>query len=344
MRVFCTYFDHRYLVRGLALYHSLAVHAAPFQLYVLCLSDLCFRLLLAYKLPNVRLIRLQDLELADPELAQTRATRSLVEYYFTTTPALLLHLFRSESDLETLTYLDADLYFYADPLPVFDQIGDRSIGIIPHRYPPALAHMADTHGAYNVGWLTFRRDATATACLAWWRERCLEWCYDRVEDGKYADQKYLDSWPERFPGTAIIQHPGANLAPWNLPSHRLTRHRGRVLVDGLPLIFFHFHRLREIGPWLYAPRLTDFGARATPLVRQGIYVPYLRTLRAIHRTLQPLLPSVRVMDSVRQQTEPLQRPGVPPDGGTGITPARILEVGRRVLAREYFIFVNDRVI
>jgi hypothetical protein len=344
MAVYCTYFDHRYLVRGLALYQSLVDHANPSRLYILCLSQLCFQILLSLKLPNVYLLTLDDLEQADPELAATRDNRSLVEYYFTCTPALLMHLFRTEGDIDTLTYLDADLFFFANPAPILDEIGDRSIGIVPHRYPPALAHMADSHGKYNVGWLTFRRDERAAACLSWWRSRCLEWCYDRVEDGKYADQKYLDAWPERFPGTAIIQHAGANLAPWNLPSHRLTQHDGRVLVDGQPLIFFHFHRLREIRPWLYAPRLTDFGARATPLVRSRLYVPYLRTLRSIHRTVQPLLPTVRVMDSARQQTEPLRRPGLPGDTGSGVTPARILEAGRRLLVREYFIFVNDRVI
>jgi hypothetical protein len=115
-------------------------------------------------------------------------------------------------------------------------------------------------------------------------------------------------------------------------------------VDGQPLLFFHFHRLREVRPWLYAPRLTDFGARATPLVRRRIYVPYLRTLHAIHRTVRPLLPTVRVLDSARHATRPPDRPGRAADGGAAVAPARILEVGRRVLAREYFIFVHDRVV
>ena len=44
-RVYCTYFDHNYLSRGLALYHSLQRHAPGARLWVLCLSEACHRIL-----------------------------------------------------------------------------------------------------------------------------------------------------------------------------------------------------------------------------------------------------------------------------------------------------------
>lgn len=123
-------------------------------------------------------------------------------------------------------------------------MGTCSVAITPHRFPPELRDYV-RYGIYNVGWLSFRHDPVANECLHWWRARCLEWCYDRVEDGKFADQKYLDQWPALFGSVAVLTHPGANLAAWNLSSVKLGRGDGTVTADGRPLIFYHFHQLKK---------------------------------------------------------------------------------------------------
>lgn len=280
MTDFCTYFDHRYLPRGLALYRSLKRHRPDARLWVLCLDEACQAALTAMALPDVRLIPLGVLEATDPALAAAKATRSAIEYYFTCTPALTLHVLEANPDVAMLTYLDADMYFFADPAPLFDALADASIGIIAHRYPPSLAHLAQ-YGIYNVGWVTFRRDEHGIACLSWWREQCIEWCYDRLEANRYGDQKYLDDWPTRFPGVAVLPQKGANLAPWNVGGYTLARRDGGVLVDGESLIFFHFHGFKELLPGLYDPHLATYGVTLTGLLREAIYVPYVVELRAI---------------------------------------------------------------
>ena len=126
-----------------------------------------------------------------------------------------------------------------------------------------------------MGWLTFRRDANAFACLEWWRERCLEWCYDREEKGRFADQKYLDDWPTRFTGVKAIEHPGVNLAPWNLVGHQLDWDRGRVWVDGRPLLVFHFHGLKQLTRHIFDPQLKRYQIHPEVVLKRRIYGPYL---------------------------------------------------------------------
>ena len=95
---FCTYFDHWYLTRGLALARSLQRHRRGARLWVLCLSELCFEVLRRLAPVGVRSLRLRDLEVADPRLAAARRDRTVMEYYFTCTPALPLYLLEHEHE------------------------------------------------------------------------------------------------------------------------------------------------------------------------------------------------------------------------------------------------------
>src|ERR1700687_4415751 len=97
-RVYCTFFDHNYLSRGLALYHSLQGNAPGSRLWVLCLSEACYRTLTELDLPNLVPRRLLDFEAADPEVAATRPDRSSIEYYFTCSPAWKLFVLKHEPD------------------------------------------------------------------------------------------------------------------------------------------------------------------------------------------------------------------------------------------------------
>ena len=111
-RVYCTYFDHNYLSRGLALYHSLQRHAPGARLWVLCLSEACHRILTTLALPNILPVRLADFEAADPDVAATRGDRSAIEYYLYLFAGLDAFCIAHETGAEWVTYLDGDLYFF----------------------------------------------------------------------------------------------------------------------------------------------------------------------------------------------------------------------------------------
>ncbi len=279
MYYFCTYFDQYYLSRGLALYHSLQQHCPAFQLWVLCMDQASYEILAGLKLPHLRPIALNSFERGDTALLQAKTNRSQVEYYFTCTPSLPLYILKNWPEVDLITYLDADLFFYADPAPLYTEMGTGSVAIIAHRYPPHL-RQSEQYGIYNVGWLSFRRDENGLACLQWWRERCLEWCYDRLEPDRFADQKYLDRWTELFAGVVVLSHKGANLAPWNLTNYRIYDNPAGLQVDDQPLIFYHFQGLKQINRWVYKSGLAAYQAKSNTVIRRRIYAPYIQALHA----------------------------------------------------------------
>ena len=228
-------------------------------------------------LPEISVIDIRELEKKDPQLFEARKDRSLIEYYFTCTPSLLLYILNHFPEPDVLTYIDADLFFFSDPGPLFQEFGDASIGIIEHRFPNQLKHLVK-FGIYNVGYLSFRRDQNAETCLSWWRERCLEWCRDIVEETRFADQKYLNDWPTRFRGVHVFQQKGAGPGPWNIGDSQIEITDGELTIDSQRLVVYHFHGLRILTSRLYELGLEPYGFRLNKGLKK-IYAPYLTDLQ-----------------------------------------------------------------
>jgi hypothetical protein len=283
---FVTLFDSNYLMKAVAMHASLHRHCSDFRLTAYCFDDEAKAILDELALPNLDTVALAELEAHDPELLATKADRSPVEYCWTATPALPLHLLHTRPHVDRVTYLDADLLFFADPQLLFDAIGEASICITPHRFAPEYEHHA-VNGIYCVQWVTFTRDQRGMEALQWWHDRCIEWCYYRLEDGKLGDQKYLDDWPERFEGVHVLEHAGGGLAPWNITRYRLTERVGKVYVDSAPLVFYHYHRLRLLSRgYDWAPP----GYLITDHDRALVYDPYMQALeeaRELVRSVRP---------------------------------------------------------
>lgn len=263
---FCTYFDVGYLPRALVLHESLVATGVDFRLTALCLDEESRDAVEALDDATFRAIGLSELEAHDPELLGVKPTRSKYEYYFTLGPSFM-HLLLTRDSMQHLTYLDADMRFYADPSPLFAQSEGAAVVIVGHRFPERLRHLEAT-GKFNVAWVGFENDGDGLQCLEWWRERCIEWCFDHVDGDRYADQKYLDQFPTEFARVHVLQHPGADVAPWNLLDPPLAWDGERFVVAGEPLIFFHFQGFRTLWPSLIDPNLREFGHQSTPATRR----------------------------------------------------------------------------
>ena len=296
---YATYFDRHYASRGLALYESLVRHSPPFTLWVLCLDEVTAAALRGLALPNVELVPLVELEKAEPALLRVKPDRLPFEYYWTCGPAYLLHLLE-QREIDLLTYLDADLFFFGDPSPLLAELGDGSIFAVPMRYGPA-GPLVDTGARFNVGFNAFRRSSQGMACLARWREQCLERCYERPERGYGGDQSYLSEWPAHYSEFVASDNIGAGVAPWNLANFRLGASNGQPAVDGVPVVYYHFSCLRIVRPWLYEPNLRIRGVLLTAAVKRLLYAPYARSLRQATRRLRAVSRAVPEQDTLARR-------------------------------------------
>lgn len=282
---FCTLFDSHYMIRGLAMYESLVKTCPEFHLYIFAFDDLSFDILKQKALPNVTVIKLSEFE--DKQLLAVKPTRSYVEYMWTCTPSVILFCIKTYQ-LDHCIYLDADLYFYADPGQLIDEMPDSSsVMITPHRYTPKY-DQTETSGKYCVQFMYFKNDINGLNVLSWWREACLAWCYAYFEEGKFGDQKYLDSWVIRFEGVHELEHLGGGMGPWNIQQYCMLEGSDGVLGEEILTkaefqpVFYHFHAIK------YLPgNRVDLGMYTlSESVQQLLYKPYLLMLKKIAEELK----------------------------------------------------------
>jgi len=283
---YCTYFDGGYLARGMALWRSLKRHDPAAVLWVLGLDETAVRAVQKLAGADLHPVPLADLEAADPALAAAQQDRSRAEYYFTLSPCWPRWLLERHPEIGVITYLDADMMFFSDPAPLFSELGAGNVLIVEHRFPDFLrAH--ESRGRFNVGVLCFRNSPEGRRCLDVWREQCLAWCHDRAEAGRYADQKYLDDWPRLFSGVVICRHPGVNLAPWNWMNYRYRFAGGRLLVNGQPLVVFHFALFKPRGRFRFDSGQLEFGVMPLRL-RSWLYGRYFALLEEVQKQTDAL--------------------------------------------------------
>ena len=270
MHCYCTLFDSNYLTRGLAMYHSLAAAGEDFCLYVFAFDEEAYDILTAMALPRMHVISLEEFE--DDRLKAIKQTRSYGEYCWTCSSFSILYAL-VHFELEEITYLDSDLYFFQSPdvlLEEFHQSGGDVL-ITEHRYAPEY-DQSKTAGIYCVQFMSFRNTENGRRILQWRCDRCAEWCYNRAEDGKFGDQKYLDDWTTRFEGVHVLEYLGGGVAPWNVKRYKIGM---QPSVDDVPIVFYHFHAL-----WWLAEHTFDLSRYYLPdKAIQYIYFPYLDALK-----------------------------------------------------------------
>jgi hypothetical protein len=241
------------------------------------MDELTRIILTQLKPSRVRLLGRDVIESYDPELTSTMHNRTTREYLWTMTPTFVLRTLESFPEIDVLTYLDADQYFFNFPETIKKDLGTNTCLIHEHRFSKGLEFMA-VNGIFNVGVMSFKNTQNGRNILRWWREKCIDWCYSEPLDGKFGDQGYLNDWPQRFEGIHVTNHIGIGVAPWNMASYNFSFDtQATPHVDLEKIIIFHFHGLKLLHPCLIL-LMENTLYKIPSSALEVCYLPYCKSL------------------------------------------------------------------
>ncbi len=247
----CTIVSPNYLAFARTLARSYRAHHPTHRFFVLIVSSTPDPA--PFLFPDFETILVRDLPLED--LRREAMKFDLLELNTNVKPTFLKLLF-ARHHLETLTYLDPDIFVYSPLTPVFDTLtAGASAVLTPHitapitdrKLPSEQDHLYN--GTYNLGFIALRRSPETTDLLNWWERRCLDLGFSEGRTGLFVDQKWMNLAPGLFPNVGILRNPGINMAYWNLHERTLTGTPGTPTVNGIaPLCFFHFSGIVPADP------------------------------------------------------------------------------------------------
>ncbi len=272
------------LYQGVVLYRSLRHHLGNPRVFMLCMDDETYEILGRMGLENVTLIHISELE--DDLLRIKRAERKLNEYCWTMKPILLEHVLKRFCEVKRVHYLDADLCFFNSPKTFISEGKNYSVMLSKHNYIKQYGSVEEICGKYNSGYISFNGDEIGLHALQWWKLQCLHWCFDRVEAGRFGDQKYLDNLAREFPSVLDIHTPGVNIGPWNDARYKSSVVNGKVHINNVELIFYHFAGLRVLSKEEFA-----FVLSYNNNLFEHIYLPYIRILQEVIEQVSQIRPS-----------------------------------------------------
>lgn len=238
----CTIVSPNYLPYARSLARSYLRHHPGHEFFVLIVADVHAKEL--FQDEPFKAVLLEEILL--PNIRHVAMKYDILEFNTNVKPTFMKYLF-ARHELETLTYLDPDIYVYDALVPVFDMLQSSSIVLTPHLTSPSPDDCFSCerdmlyNGTYNLGFIAVRNSFESTRMLDWWEERCLREGFSEGRSGLFVDQKWINLVPGIFGSVGICRDVGCNMAYWNLNERMLMRNGEEYRVNKvIPLRFFHF--------------------------------------------------------------------------------------------------------
>ncbi|MCL5125595.1 MAG: glycosyltransferase [Deltaproteobacteria bacterium] len=228
-----------------------------------------------FELINVR-------EIPVPDIKKKCFQYDILELNTAVKPFAIRRLFTQA--YQKVVYLDPDIFVYHSLESIFSSLERFDVVVTPHLteplddgFRPADLDILKA-GVYNLGFIAVKSSNEVQKFVDWWADKLLDHCRIAIAEGIFVDQKWCDFIPSFVRQVLVDHNPGMNVAYWNLKHRQIAERNGSYLVDGLPLIFFHFSGLGLNGVSLLSRHEDRFESMGLPRTIERLKSDYLGKL------------------------------------------------------------------
>lgn len=229
--------DYNYLTKGLTLYRSLIKTGSDFRLNYLCLDSMAYEKLMSLNLENINPV-LVDHIIENDDVAKSLQKSNRWLFCMSMASYFSKHLLNT--GIDSITYIDSDIYFHKSINELFDRFDGKEIAIFRHRQFPLDTPRPE--GWFNVGVVFFRNSKFGKRVLDWWADAVINQKYPEL--ASCGDQKYLDRFMDLCPEELIFIDKGiGHGAPWQWQLYNLNKFEteGTIEYEGENQILFFTH-------------------------------------------------------------------------------------------------------
>ncbi|WP_426065004.1 hypothetical protein [Flavobacterium sp. DSP2-3-1] len=186
----------------------------------------------------------------------------IIELNTSIKPSFFKYFSNQYENLETIIYFDPDIQIFNNLFLLEKYLEDSDVLLTPHILNPISVddfqpseNIFLNYGIYNLGFLALNpKSKNAIDLLEWWEDKTLRIGFNRVSDGLFVDQLWINLAPIFFNNIKVLQEYGFNVAPWNL-HERNSIHRNDdeyIMSDNSKLVFYHFSSYSHKKPELFS--------------------------------------------------------------------------------------------
>lgn len=227
----------------------------------------------------------------------------IVELNTAVKPFVFQHYREKYPEAKVMYYFDPDLKFFENIEYVTKQLQTASIVLTPHILAP-IPRDGQTptdqdflnYGLYNLGFLGLNpQHPDVPALLAWWGDRTFHLGYNRVLNGLFVDQLWMNLTTLFYKDVVVSFDKGLNMGPWNLHERSVQSiEPERILLsNGDTLKVYHFSSYRYKNPTQLAHHYSRFNFEDVGLLKK-LYEEYFVELTKYHMGEYSSIPCVYV--------------------------------------------------